>query len=132
MKIDPKIKWIKTILLKLDRKLLSRFTGQPDINSTLARSIELYEFRNSRSEFWPMLMYLFKVSFLTTLDIYKTYFKSRHIRIRWPRVYFFYEKILLLYAIGFCNHVLPDFHYWWSEELCSQQQSFKLLELVTY
>ena len=27
-----------------------------------------------------MLMYLCKVSFLTTLDIYKAYFKGRHIR----------------------------------------------------
>ena len=27
-----------------------------------------------------MLMYLCRVSFLTTLDIYKTYFKGRHIR----------------------------------------------------
>ena len=41
-----------------------------DTSSTLARSIELYEFRNSRSEFRLMLMYLFRISFLTTLDIY--------------------------------------------------------------
>ena len=27
-----------------------------------------------------MLMYLCRVSFLTTLDIYKTYYKGRHIR----------------------------------------------------
>ena len=41
-----------------------------DTSSTLAQSIELYEFRNSRSEFRLMLMYLFRISFLTTLDIY--------------------------------------------------------------
>jgi len=28
--------------------------------------------------------------------------------------------------------MLPDIHCWWSKELYSQQQSFKLLELVTY
>ena len=28
--------------------------------------------------------------------------------------------------------MLPGLHYWWSEEFYSQQQSFKLLELVTY
>ena len=28
--------------------------------------------------------------------------------------------------------MLPDLHHLWSEELCSQQQSIKLLELVTY
>ena len=39
-------------------------------SSTLARSIELYKFRNSRSEFRLMLLYLFRISFLTTLDIY--------------------------------------------------------------
>jgi len=37
-------------------------------------------------------------------------------------------KLLRLYA----NQVLPDFYRLWSEELCNQQQSFKLLELVTY
>ena len=36
-----------------------------------------------------MLYYLFRIYFLTTLDIYKTYFKSRHIQIQRPRVYFF-------------------------------------------
>ena len=32
-----------------------------------------------RSDFQPIFMYLCRVSFLTTLDIYKTYFKGRHI-----------------------------------------------------
>ena len=31
-------------------------------------------------DFWPMLMYLYRVSFPTTLDIYKAYFKDCHIR----------------------------------------------------
>jgi len=37
-----------------------------------------------------------------------------------------------LYAIGFCNQVLPNLHCWWSEELCNQQHLFKSLEFVTY
>ena len=45
---------------------------------------------------------------------------------------FLCEKLLRLYTIGFCNQVLPYLHCLWSEELCSQQQSFKLMELVTY
>ena len=62
--------------LKLDRFL---------IDSYLSRSrpivfIENYENQFFRSDFWPMIMYLCRVSFLTTLDIYKTYFKGRHIR----------------------------------------------------
>ena len=34
----------------------------------------------SRSDFWPKLMYLCRVSFLTTLNIYKSYFRGRHIK----------------------------------------------------
>ena len=73
--------------------------GKLDTNSTLAWSIKLYEFSISISEYWPMLMYLFKVSFLTTLDIYKTYFKSRHTQIQRPRALF-----SLWEAISFVRH----------------------------
>ena len=51
----------------------------------VARSIENYNFRISRSEIQPRLVYLFKVSFLTILDIYKAYFKSRYTQIQRPR-----------------------------------------------
>ena len=44
-------------------------------------SIEIYENQFFISNFQPMLMYLYRVSFLTTLNIYKTYFKGRHIRV---------------------------------------------------
>ena len=49
--------------------------------STVAQSIGNYDFKISRSEIWPSLAY-FGVSFLTTLDIYKAYFKGRHTRIQ--------------------------------------------------
>ena len=39
-----------------------------------AQSIENYDFIIFRSEIWPILMYLFRVSFLTNLDLYKAYF----------------------------------------------------------
>ena len=43
-------------------------------------SIENYEIQIFKSDFRPMLTYLCRVSFLTTLNIYKDYFKGRHIR----------------------------------------------------
>ena len=43
-------------------------------------SIEVIRIQISRSDFWPKLMYLCKVSFLTTLDIYKAYFRGHNIR----------------------------------------------------
>ena len=54
-------------------------------SSTATWSIENYDFRISKSEIWSSLVYLFGVSFLTTLDIYKDYFKSHHTRIQRPR-----------------------------------------------
>ena len=39
------------------------------------------DFRISRSEIQPNLVYLFGVSFLTTLDVYKAYFKVNCTRI---------------------------------------------------
>ena len=99
-------------------------------SSTQARSIEFYEFKISRSEFLPMLKYLFRISFLTILDIYKAYFRGHHIREykenickRWPKPYSLWKKLLRLCALGFCNQVFLDLHCWWSEELCSQQFS---------
>ena len=49
-----------------------------DRSSTKVESIEIYKIRISISDFWLMLTCMCRVSFLTTLDIYKTYFKSRH------------------------------------------------------
>ena len=77
-----------------------------------------------------MFLYLCRVSFFTILDLYKTYFRGRHIREykenickRWPMPYSFKKKLLRLCALGFCNQVLLDLHCWWSEKLCNQQFS---------
>ena len=75
----------------------------------------------SRSDFRPMLVYLYKVSFLTTLYIYKDYFKGRRVCRKWPNSLFSLKKLLRLYAKGFVNNELPNLHRWWTEELCSQQ-----------
>ena len=95
-----------------------------------SQSIEVTRIQISRSDFWARLMYLYRVSFLTTLDLYKTYFRGRHIREykenickRWPMPYSLWKKLLRLYALGFCNQVLLYLHCWWSEELYSQQSS---------
>ena len=54
------------LLLKLNRNL------------TQAVFVKNYEIRFSRSDYTHILEYLCKVSFLTTLDIYKDYFKDHH------------------------------------------------------
>ena len=53
------------LMLKLDR------------NSTQAVSVENYEIKIFRSDYTHIPMYLCRVSFLITLDIYKDYFKGR-------------------------------------------------------
>ena len=54
------------LMLKLDRSL------------TQAVFVKNYEIRFFRSGYMHILKYLCKVSFLTTLDLYKDYFKGRH------------------------------------------------------
>ena len=56
----------RVLMLKLDRIL------------TQAISVENYEIRFSKSNYTHILEYLCRFSFLTTLDMYKDYFKSRH------------------------------------------------------
>ena len=53
-------------MLKLDKSL------------TLAVSVENYEIRFSKFDYMHILKYLCGVSFLTTLDINKDYFKGHH------------------------------------------------------
>ena len=56
----------RDLMLKLDR------------SSTQAVSVENYEIKFFRIDYTHILEYLCRVSFLTTLDIYKDYFKGRH------------------------------------------------------
>ena len=62
----------KVLFIKTRQMYLSRF----NIWSSTAVSIEDYEIQISRSVFHTYLSYLYKISFLTTLHIYKDYFKD--------------------------------------------------------
>ena len=101
------------LMLKLDRF------------STQTISVENYEIRLFRSDYTHIPMYLCRVSFLTTLDIYKDYFKRCHTILwvtkckNWPSSLFSLKKLLRLYAKGFMTKELPDLHYWWTKKLCS-------------
>ena len=133
MQVCPRNKWRSADSLKLDSystdSYLLRFNEAQQILS-IEVSIKNYENQFFRSDFWPMLIYLCRVSFLKTLDIYKAYFRGRHIREykentckKWPMSYSLWKKLLHLCTLRFCNQVLLDLHCWWSKELCSQQSS---------
>ena len=53
-------------------------------SSTGAVFVENYKIRFSRSDYTHIPMYLYKVSFLTILNIYKDYFKGHCACIVWP------------------------------------------------
>ena len=73
-----------------------------DKNSTQAVSVKNYEIRLFRSNCMQILVYLCRVSFLTTLDIYKDYFKGRHTCIEWPSALFSLKKVIA----SLCQRVL--------------------------
>ena len=81
-------------------------------SSTQAVSVETYEIRNSRSDSRPMIVYLYRVYFLTILEIYKDYFKGRHACRKWQSSLFSLKKLLHLYAKGFVTKEFPDLHCW--------------------
>ena len=84
MQIWLRNKWRMRCSLKLN-KSLDRILSIENYcwSSTQAVSIENYEIRFSKSDYTHILKYLCRVSFLTTLNIYKDYIKSRH---RWCKV----------------------------------------------
>ena len=138
MKIWPRNKWRKRCSLKLYRSL-NRILSIKILcwSSTQAISVETYKIRTSRSNFWPMLKYLYKVSFLTTLDIYKAYFKGRRACIEWSNA----ESAQVHYSLWrsyciFMPRVLwpRNFLVFIVDELknFAANNLFKLLELVTY
>ena len=53
-----------------------------DSSSTEAVSVKNYKIRISRSNFTHIHVYLCRVSFLTTLNIYKDYFKGHHMMMQ--------------------------------------------------
>ena len=57
---------------------MSKFKARHLLDTS--RSIEVTGIDIFRSDFRPMMTCMCRVSFLTTLDIYKAYFRGRHIQ----------------------------------------------------
>ena len=49
-------------------------------------SIKIYENHIFSFDFHPIRVYIFGISFLTTLNIYKDYFKGRHNWCKWVQL----------------------------------------------
>ena len=79
MQIWPRNKWRMCCSLKLDRNL-DRILSIENYcwSSTQAVSVKNYEIRIFKFDYMHILEYLCRVSFPTTLDIYKDYFKNRY------------------------------------------------------
>ena len=69
---SEEVLFIKARQIHIHRGLMLMF----DSNSIEAIFVKNYEIQISRSDFRHIHVYLCKVSFLTTLDIYKDYFKG--------------------------------------------------------
>ena len=87
-----------------------------------------------------MLTCLCRVFFLTTLDIYKAYFKDRHIGEykentckRWPSVLFSLKGVTASFAPeGFITKYFLIFIVDEVKNFAANNNFLKLLELVTY
>ena len=77
MQIWPRNKWRMCCSLKLNR-ILDKILSIENYcwSSTHVISVMNYGIRFSKSDYTYILEYLCRVSFLTTLDIYKDYFKN--------------------------------------------------------
>ena len=130
----------KCFSLKLDKILSIKIKCW---SSTEAVFVENYEIKNSRFDYAHILEYLCKVSFLTTLDIYKNYFKGHCTRnyipecFVWPKaeIALVHHSLCRSYYI-FAPRVLwpMSFLIFIVEELKNFATNifFKQVELVTY
>ena len=105
-------------LSELDKCCYQRVIEMLGTSSTQVRSIEIYDFRNLRSEIWSMMTWMIRVSLFTTLVIYKTYFKSHQVRKQRLRTYILFEKLLCLCALGFLMrdtiyYLIIIIYYFW-------------------
>ena len=129
----------------MTESFLLRFNVEAQQN--LDRSCICRELWNSRFDYTYILEYLCRVSFLTTLDIYKGYFKSRYkwckalqnnnLCILWPETEFaLVHHILSRSYCVFTPRVLWPMSFLifivgWIEELCNQHLP-QVGMLVTY
>ena len=103
-------------------------------SSTQVVSIENYEIKNSKSDYTHIPMYLCKVSFLTTLHIYKDYFKGRRACIVWPdaKSGLVHYSLYRSYCVFTPKVLWPrSFLIFITKKLCSQHL-LQVGELVTY
>ena len=75
---SEEVLFIKTRQISRQNHIYQGLMLKLDRSSTAAVSIENYEIRIFRSDFMHIHVYLCRVSFLITLDIYNDYFKGRH------------------------------------------------------
>ena len=76
---NPSVKAMLGQILML-RGLKGNFCSMLDSCSIDHLSIKIYRNQFFRSDFTPIRIYMFGLSFLTTLNIYKDHFKGRHKR----------------------------------------------------
>ena len=76
---------------------LSRFNEAQQILSIEVMGIQIF-----RSNFWPMLLYLCKVSFFTTLDLYKSYFIGCQTKEKKGRTYAKCDRCLIFFERSYC------------------------------
>ena len=124
---SEEVLFIKARQIYIHRGLMLKFNSI----STKAVSIENYKIQISRYDFTHIHVYLCKVSFLITLDIYKDYFKGRQrwckvmqLNANWlcmqivtedkicPSSSYSLQKLLRLCAKGFVTKELLDLYRW--------------------
>ena len=117
----------------------SYFSLRHNSCSTDRVSVKIYEKHIFSFILHPIHMYMFGLSFLTTLDIYKNCFKGyKRLLVcvakfcsckLWSETKFFLVLLSLEEAAVFVHHRIlwPSnfsiFIVWWTEELCSQHSS---------
>ena len=74
--------FIKTWQIARQNHIYKGLMLKLDSSSTEVVFVENYEIRIYRFDFTYIHVYLCRVSFLTTLDIYKDYFKDRHMMMQ--------------------------------------------------
>ena len=80
LRISEEVLFIKTRQISQQNHIYQGLMLKLDKSSTATVFVENYEIKISRSDYTHIHVYLCKVFFLTTLDIYKDYFKGCHIR----------------------------------------------------
>ena len=143
IKVCPRIKWESA---RFQNSTVSMYRGLKNCeawNSTTSSidtlSIEVYKIQFFRANFNPIREYVFRLSFLTTLNIHKDYFKGRHnlcnlmqkffTSILWtenicPSSFFFIQEAVAFvrrWVLWLRSFVI--FIMWWTEELCNQHLS---------